>query len=110
MSNLIDKIRTSILIFNIVFILSELVLKISFLLPSKKKRVKENFDIVETFSKEISGYINGQNVGEISKLPFGKNTIGYCGCGAIATYNSLKTLECQKDFAEWWSGSKGSCI
>jgi len=96
-----NKIRTSKIIFNILFILSEAYAVVTNLLPSKEERIKKNYEAVKKFTKEDGKeYINGQGLGEVATLPFGKKTFSYCGCGAIATYNSLVTLGCKDCLAD----------
>lgn len=40
----------------------------------------------------ISGYINGQGRLPLAQLPYGKYTMGYCGCEVIAACNAMKML------------------
>jgi len=40
----------------------------------------------------FNGYLNGQGVGDLSKLKYGNKTFKEAGCGPIAAYNALLTL------------------
>ncbi len=67
-----------------------------------KKVAKDNYDSNSKIDLSCydGKYINDQNTGEVSKLKFGNFKMGYNGCGVIAVYNALLTLDKPQDIRD----------
>lgn len=43
-------------------------------------------------------YLNGQDIGDISKVRYGFRTIGDCGCGPLAVFNAMRFKGLEPDW------------
>jgi len=59
-------------------------------LADRMKTVNQHYEYNSQF--KLTGYLNGQGIGDLSKLKYGNKTFKEAGCGPIAVYNALLTL------------------
>ncbi len=67
---------------------------------SNKQGVKNYKHNSQIDMSEYKEYINGQDLGNVSKFRFGNTTMDENGCEVIATYNALVTLGAKEDLCK----------
>lgn len=75
----------------------------------RRKQIQDNYCYNSSLPR-ITGYINGQGVGDVAKYKYGSYFMAYNGCGIIASYNALIALGAPRDLNDVanWGESHGS--
>ena len=94
MRGLINRVRTSLRVLNVLYRLSGFLNLFGRHFDRGKNQAHRACAVLP------QGYLNGQHLAPLSALPYGAYTVGWCGCEAIAVYNALLALGKSQPFPE----------